>query len=39
MTARGELSGAMRWVVSIIAWTQIALKSRFKFWTKPLLSV
>jgi hypothetical protein len=38
-TARGEPSGAMRWMISIIAWTQTTLKSRFKFWTKPLLSV
>jgi hypothetical protein len=37
--SNGEPSGAMRWMVSIIAWTQTALKSIFKFWTKPSLSV
>jgi hypothetical protein len=26
-------------MVSIIAWTRTILKSRFKFWTKPLLGV
>jgi hypothetical protein len=26
-------------MVSIIAWTRTALKSGFKFWTKPLLDV
>jgi hypothetical protein len=35
----GEPSSAMSWMISIIAWTWTALKSVFKFWTKPSLGV
>jgi hypothetical protein len=37
--ARGELSGAIRWMVSMIACTRIALKSGFKFRISPVLGV
>jgi hypothetical protein len=36
---RGEPLGAMCWMVFMIAYTQIALKSRFWFQTKPSFSV
>jgi hypothetical protein len=37
--ARGEPSGAIRWMVSMIACTRTALKSRFKFRISPVLGV
>jgi hypothetical protein len=29
----------MRWMVFMISWTRAALKSEFRFWTKPTLGV
>jgi hypothetical protein len=37
--ARGEPSGAIRWMVSMIACTRTALKSGFKFQISPVLGV
>jgi hypothetical protein len=37
--ARGEPSGAIRWMVSMIAYTRTSLKSGFKFRTSPVLRV
>jgi hypothetical protein len=37
--ARGEPSGAICWMVSMIAYTHTALKSRFKFRISPVLGV
>jgi hypothetical protein len=37
--ARGEPSGAIRWMVSMIACTRTALKSGFKFRISPVLGV
>jgi hypothetical protein len=38
-SARGELSGVIHWMVSMIACTHTTLKSGFKIWISPVLGV